>query len=53
MAGDRDRAITLLVARLGLRSVAVARLELDDLDWLREADGPRYRTPEGSAAVAG
>lgn len=31
--GVRDRAIMLLVARLGLRSVEVARLELDDLDW--------------------
>ena len=33
VAGARDRAIMLLVARLGLRSVEVARLELDDLDW--------------------
>lgn len=35
VAGIRDRAIMLLVARLGLRSVEVARLELDDLDWRR------------------
>lgn len=31
--GVRNRAIMLLVARLGLRSVEVARLELDDVDW--------------------
>jgi len=31
--GRRDRAMLLLLARLGLRSVEVARLELDDIDW--------------------
>jgi integrase len=31
--GVRDYAIVLLVARLGLRSIAVARLLLDDVDW--------------------
>lgn len=31
--GRRDYAIVLLLARLGLRSGEVARLELDDLDW--------------------
>ena len=31
--GVRDFAILVLLARLGLRSVEVARLELDDLDW--------------------
>jgi site-specific recombinase XerD len=31
--GTRDRAILLLVARLGLRSIEVARLTLDDLNW--------------------
>ena len=31
--GMRDLAMLLLVARLGLRSVEVARLELDDIDW--------------------
>jgi integrase/recombinase XerD len=31
--GRRDRAILLLLARLGLRSIEVARLELDDVDW--------------------
>ena len=31
--GIRDFAIMMLVARLGLRSVEVARLELRDVDW--------------------
>ena len=31
--GVRDLAIMTLVARLGLRSVEVARLELADVDW--------------------
>jgi site-specific recombinase XerD len=31
--GARDFAIMTLVARLGLRSIEVARLELDDVDW--------------------
>jgi site-specific recombinase XerD len=31
--GVRDFAIMMLVARLGLRSVEVARLELRDVDW--------------------
>ena len=29
----RDRAIVLLLARLGLRSIEIARLELGDVDW--------------------
>jgi integrase len=29
----RDRAILLLLARLGLRAGEIAALELDDLDW--------------------
>jgi len=29
----RDRAILLLLARLGLRSIEIARLELEDIDW--------------------
>jgi site-specific recombinase XerD len=33
MDGARDAAIVLLLARLGLRSIEVARLELSDLDW--------------------
>lgn len=31
--GIRDYAILMLVARLGLRSVEVVRLEFDDIDW--------------------
>jgi site-specific recombinase XerD len=31
--GIRDYAVLMLVARLGLRSVEVARLELGDIDW--------------------
>lgn len=31
--GVRDFAIMLLIARLGLRSIEVARLELRDVDW--------------------
>ena len=32
-AGRRDRAIVLLLARLGLRAGEVAAMTLDDLDW--------------------
>lgn len=32
-AGLRNRAILLLLARLGLRAREIVRLELDDLDW--------------------
>lgn len=32
-AGLRDRAILLLLARLGLRALEIARLELEDIDW--------------------
>lgn len=32
-AGLRDYAVLLLLARLGLRTVEVARLRLDDIDW--------------------
>jgi site-specific recombinase XerD len=32
-SGIRDLAILMLVARLGLRSTEVARLELGDIDW--------------------
>jgi integrase/recombinase XerD len=31
--GSRDRAVLLLLARLGLRAGEVANLRLDDLDW--------------------
>jgi site-specific recombinase XerD len=33
LIGIRDYAILMLVARLGLRSAEVARLELGDIDW--------------------
>jgi site-specific recombinase XerD len=33
LASRRDRAILLLLVRLGLRATEVARLRLDDLDW--------------------
>ena len=33
LGGVRDYAILMLLARLGLRSAEVSRLELDDLDW--------------------
>jgi site-specific recombinase XerD len=33
LVGVRDYAILLLVARLGLRSIEVARMLLDDVDW--------------------
>jgi site-specific recombinase XerD len=33
LSGARDYAMLMLLARLGLRSVEVARLELCDLDW--------------------
>jgi len=31
--GARDHAILTLLARLGLRSIEIARLQLEDLDW--------------------
>jgi integrase/recombinase XerD len=34
LGGRRDRAILVLLVRLGLRAGEVAGLELDDLDWL-------------------
>lgn len=33
VVGIRDYAILMLLARLGLRSIEVARLQLDDFDW--------------------
>lgn len=33
LGGARDFAMLMLLARLGLRSVEVARLELEDMDW--------------------
>jgi site-specific recombinase XerD len=34
-AGRRDRAVLLLLARLGLRAEEIRRLELDDIHWQR------------------
>src|ERR1700674_3917434 len=31
--GRRDRAVLLLLARLGLRACEIIRLTLDDIDW--------------------
>jgi len=31
--GRRDRAVLLLLARLGLRAIEIVRLMLDDIDW--------------------
>ena len=33
LVGARDFAVLMLLARLGLRAIEVARLQLDDLDW--------------------
>jgi site-specific recombinase XerD len=44
--GARDYTVLLLLARLGLRAVEVARLRLDDLDWragLIMVDGKAHR----------
>ncbi len=49
--GQRDRAILLLLARLGLRACEVARLQIDDIDWrtgeftVRGKDRTRDRMP--------
>ena len=61
-AGVRDYAILMLVARLGLRSIEVARLQLDDVDWRagrivlrgkasREDERPVRRCPRLPAAA--
>ncbi len=48
-AGLRDRAILLLLARLGLRAQEIVRLELEDFDWsqgwLRVHDKGRQERP--------
>lgn len=36
-AGRRNRAILLLLARLGLRALEIVRLELEDIDWSQGA----------------
>jgi integrase/recombinase XerD len=52
--GRRDYAIVLLLARLGLRSSAVAGLTLDDIDWnhaivtVRGKGGLRHELPLSS-----
>src|SRR4029450_1392074 len=33
VVGRRDRAVLLLLARLGLRACEIVRLALDDIDW--------------------
>lgn len=60
--GARDFAMMLLVARLGLRSIEVARLELVDVDWragelvvrgkARRQDRLPLQTEVGEALVA-
>lgn len=41
LLGIRDFAIVMLVSRLGLRSIEVARMELRDLDCSSEQLSPR------------
>ncbi len=43
VTGRRDRAILVLLARLGLRSGEVAALRLSDVDW-RAGEGSRIST---------
>lgn len=60
--GVRDFAIMMLIARLGLRSIEVARLELSDVDWRagevvirgkgRRRDRLPLQTEVGEALVA-
>lgn len=49
--GRRDRAILLLLARLGLRGVEVVRLQLDDLDWESAQLTVRSNKGDGSARL--
>ena len=52
-AGARNLAIITLIARLGLRSIEVARLELRDVDWRAGELVVRGKgTPAGSAPAA-
>jgi integrase len=41
VGGARNYAMMLLLARLGLRSIEVVRMELEDLDWRAR---PRHLT---------
>ena len=46
VVGARDYAVLMLLARLGLRAIEVARLELSDLDWRAgeiELDGKAHQ----------
>ena len=45
LLGERDYALTLCLARLGLRAGEVARLSLDDVDWRH--GWLRLATPKG------
>ena len=47
--GRRDRAVLLLLARLGLRACEIIRLTLDDIDWERAQ--LRVRSKGGSEAL--
>lgn len=47
--GRRDRAVLLLLARLGLRACEIIRLTLDDIDWERAQ--LRVRGKGGSEAL--
>jgi site-specific recombinase XerD len=44
--GLRDRAILLLLARLGLRAREVVRLKLEDIDWRTSSLRIRGKTPQ-------
>lgn len=50
--GIRDFAIMMLLARLALRSIEVARLRLDDVHWRAGEITIRGKAPSGSAAAA-
>lgn len=51
LVGRRDRAILLLLARLGLRGVEVVRLQLDDIDWENAQLTLRSKKGGGSARL--
>ena len=62
LLGKRDYALTLCLARLGLRAGEVARLSLDDVDWrhgwlrLAPPTGPTrqlFRTARGQRPLSG
>ena len=62
LLGERDYALTLCLARLGLRAGEVARLSLDDVDWrhgwlrLAPPTGPTrqlFRTARGQRPLSG